>query len=70
MTDRNRAWRRRQSRLIEAKVQQSKDWLKRQFAADKGTSPAGEKRHRPGKLTHVQQLRSDWSTYQQLADGM
>ena len=66
MNVRNRAWRRRKTRGIVAKVKASRDWLMRQF---EGKPNKDHIPHRPGKLTHAQALRQQWATNQELRDG-
>ncbi len=66
MIDRTRAWRRRNTRRIFARVRESSDWLLSRFGT---TPPKDQKPHRPGKLTHAQALRQWWATNQELRDG-
>jgi len=66
MSNRNRAWRRRKTRLIHEKVETTKNWLILQFKDPKAKPIASVKQHKHGKLTHVQQLRQSL----QLRDDM
>ncbi len=71
MINRDRAWRRRKTRLIVLKIRDTKNWLFRQLGADdaQGKPPEERKKHKPGKLTRAQHLRQSWSLNQELADG-
>ena len=66
MIDRTRAWRRRNSRRVLAKVKATRDWLVNQFDA---TGKKVERPHRPGKLTQAQKLRQKWATIGEVRDG-
>ena len=66
MSNRNRAWRRRKTRLILGKVETTKNWLIVQFKDPKAKPIASIKQHKHGKLTRVQALRQSW----QLRDDM
>lgn len=71
MINRDRAWRRRKTRLIVLKIRDTKNWLFRQLGAEdaQGKTPEERKKHKPGKLTRAQHLRQSWSMNQELADG-
>ncbi len=78
MIDRNRAWRRRKTRLITTRIRDTKDWLMDQIfnreethkaKADKAALKAG-KRHKAGKLTHAQDLRQKWSLNSEQFDAL
>lgn len=69
MTERSRAWRRRNARRILAKVQETKEWLFSRFQDDSEKPTKKTKKHRPGKLTPIQDMRLNWSMNQDLADG-
>lgn len=71
MINRTRAWRRRKTRKIVAKVNSTKEWLMSRLEnrsakkkAVKDTLP-----HRPGKLTPAQNLRQAWATKTEMKDG-
>lgn len=72
MIDRSRAWRRKKARQTTEHVKETKNWLKRQFAKlkpEKGyLDKAEKKRHKPGKLTHVQDMRLGWRLNGELKD--
>jgi len=70
MKIRNRAWRRRRTRLILGKIQTTKDWVVRQFKDPKAKPLAAFKQHKPGKLTHAQDLRQAWRLSEELTDGL
>ncbi len=71
MTNRDRAWRRRKTRLVVSKIKDTKNWLIRQFGDldAPGRSPEEKKKHKPGKLTRAQHLRQSWSLNHELAEG-
>jgi len=72
MTDRNRAWRRRQDRLTSWKAEESKQWMSHEVLTagrGPGDHTAVQKQHQHGKLTHAQDLRLNHSLSTQLADG-
>ena len=66
MIDRTRAWRRRNTRRVVAKVKATRDWLMTQFDSK---DPKAEIPHRPGKLTKAQGLRQKWATIGEVQDG-
>jgi len=68
MTNRNRAWRRRKTRLILGKIGETKDWVIHQFKDPKAKPIAALKQHQHGKLTRVQQMRQAWQLREELAD--
>jgi hypothetical protein len=72
MKQRDRAWRRRKTRHIIGKIRDTKNWLVSQFQnPEVGERPKEErKRHRPGKLTRVQNLRQSWKLNQEMVDGI
>ncbi|HWD40751.1 MAG TPA: hypothetical protein VG944_18025 [Fimbriimonas sp.] len=71
MNVRDRAWRRRKTRRVLAKVNSTKAWLIRQFEGITPKRPPKElKAHRVGKLTHAQALRQHWALNQELRDGI
>ena len=56
MTHRDRAWRRRNDRILTHRVEEAKHHLPEATAR-----PLSDfKQHQPGKLTHVQSMRQDW----------
>jgi hypothetical protein len=65
MTVRNRAWRRKKSRLILEKVKASKDWVVRQFSR----TQTKEHNKQFGKPNRAPALRERWATRQELRDG-
>ena len=70
MTHRDRAWRRRKTRVVEHRTEVTKDWL-----GDHGTEATTKphvstKQHQPGKLTHVQAIKQDWQLRDDTLDGM
>ena len=66
MTHRDRAWRRRVSRIAEHRDDSSTEWLYHQQLDGKTHQPV--KQHRPGKLTGVQALRQDWQLRAEASD--
>jgi hypothetical protein len=73
MTDRNRAWRRRQARLTFWKEEENKKWVGHDIPpAEVGQGKNAalvQKQHQHGKLTQAQELRLNHSLDTQLADG-
>lgn len=71
MKDRSRAWRRKQSRRIVNKIEQTKEWLLKPLQkrkADKPSPMPGAKPHAHGKLTKIQQLRLEMYLNSQMND--
>lgn len=71
MTQRNRAWRRRQTRHIASKIKATKEWLKSRWTGEETPREKlkRENHSRSGKLTRVQQLRQAWRLNSELAEG-
>jgi hypothetical protein len=67
MTHRDRAWRRRMSRVIEHR-DDNHEWLGNEPA--KPLKPLAEaKQHQPGKLTPVQSMKQDWQLRDDAEEG-
>jgi hypothetical protein len=67
MSNRDRAWRRRTSRIVAEREQDTQDWL----GLQKQTTPkpfSHHKQHRPGKLTQAQDLRLNGQLLSDSAD--
>ena len=72
-SDRTRAWRRKQTRRVVAKLKASADWLMRPIQKRKADRPAplaGAKPHAQGKLTRVQDERQTWRLANDLRDEL
>ena len=69
--NRDRAWRRKKTRLVVSKIKDTKNWLISQFRTQEaeGTPIQKAKRHRPGKLTRAQDRHMDWPIEQEFAEG-
>lgn len=69
--NRDRAWRRKKTRLVVSKIRDTKNWLLSHFSSQEveGKPPEKAKRHRPGKLTRAQDLRQNRGLDQELAEG-
>jgi hypothetical protein len=65
MTHRDRAWRRRNERILTHREEEAKH--KNLEATAKPLSDF--KQHQPGKLTHVQSLRQDWQLRADAEEG-
>ncbi len=71
MINRDRAWRRKKTRHIVAKLQDAHIWLSDQIKEMNPKKPIAEaKQHQHGKLTQAQSMRQQWSLNQELADGL
>jgi hypothetical protein len=73
MKDRTRAWRRKQSRRIVTKIENTKTWILNTVQKRKADRPAPlaeAKPHKHGKLTHIQELRLQLYLNHQLADDV
>ena len=71
MTNRTRAWRRKQTRRVVAKIEDTKEWLLKTVQKRKADRPApvpGAKEHKHGNLTKIQELRLQVYVNQQLLD--
>lgn len=71
MTDRTRAWRRKQARRIVNKIEATKSWLLKPVQKRKAEKPApvaGAKPHSHGKLTKIQETRLQLYLNGQLLD--
>ncbi|HLO98889.1 MAG TPA: hypothetical protein VK171_09875 [Fimbriimonas sp.] len=71
MKDRTRAWRRKQSRRIVTKIENTKTWILKTVQKRKAERPAPlaeAKPHQHGKLTHIQEVRLQLFLNQQLQD--
>ena len=71
MTNRTRAWRRKQTRRVVAKIEDTKVWLLKTVQKRKADRPApvpGAKEHKHGNLTKIQELRLQVYVNQQLLD--
>lgn len=72
MSERNRAWRRRQGRKFLVKIRETKDWLSRAVTERllEHRAPTKEvKPHAPGKLTHAQEMRLQGKIVSDLGDA-
>ncbi len=69
MINRDRAWRRKKSRVILSKLQDTTNWVVQQFKDPKKKPLPETKQHKHGKLTHVQQMRQNWALNQELREG-
>ncbi len=68
MTERNRAWRRRKTRIVVQHINRTQNWLK-----DKLKEVGGKKAlipHQHGKLTRVQSMRLEASLIQESFDTL
>ena len=73
MKDRTRAWRRKQSRRIVTKIENTKTWIMNTVQKRTGERPAPlaeAKPHKHGKLTHIQDLRLEVYLSNQLSDDL
>ncbi len=71
MTNRTRAWRRKQTRRVVAKIDDTKQWLLKTVQKRKADRPApvpGAKEHKHGNLTKIQELKLQVYVNQQLLD--
>lgn len=71
MTNRTRAWRRKQTRRVVAKIEDTKEWLLKTVQKRKADRPApvpGAKEHKHGNLTKIQELKLQVYVNQQLLD--
>ncbi len=67
MTNRDRAWRRRVSRVVDHRHEVAKDWMAKPQSDAKPHQDT--KPHKPGKLTAAQGLRQDWQLRSEAEDG-
>ena len=71
MKDRTRAWRRKQSRRIVTKIENTKAWILNTVQKRTGERPAPlaeAKPHKHGKLTRIQELRLQLYLNNQMID--
>ncbi|HSI73861.1 MAG TPA: hypothetical protein VK934_11860 [Fimbriimonas sp.] len=68
MTHRDRAWRRRRTRVLEHRVDEAHDWLGNEPAQGRKTH-AEVRQHQPGKLTPVQSMKQDWQLRDDAVEG-
>ncbi len=71
MKDRTRAWRRKQTRRVVAKIEGTKEWLLKTVQKRKADRPApvaGAKEHKHGNLTKIQEARLQLYVNQQMLD--
>ena len=69
MIDRNRAWRRRMSRLQFCKGKECALLFVKQFHDPAAKPLAALKQHQVGKLTRIQELRLAYNLGNQISDG-
>jgi hypothetical protein len=67
MPHRDRAWRRRVSRVVDHREEVSKEWLAKPQSDVKPNSSS--KHHKPGNLSPVQAMRQDWQLRAEAEDG-
>jgi hypothetical protein len=71
MKDRTRAWRRKQTRRIVTKIENTKTWILNTVQKRKADRPAPlaeAKPHKHGKLTRIQELRLQLYLNHEMAD--
>jgi hypothetical protein len=68
--DRDRAWRRRKSKIVSNREQETRDTLSRVYREPAAAGPAPTPRpQRPGKLTPAQSMRQGHQLAYEMADG-
>lgn len=73
MKDRTRAWRRKQTRRIVNKIENTKKWILntvQKRTAERPAPLAEAKPHKHGKLTRIQEVRLQLYLNHQLADDV
>jgi hypothetical protein len=68
MTHRDRAWRRRVSRIVEHRNDESREQLAG-LQKEAKVPATSDRPHRPGKLTHAQAMRLDHQLRYEASDG-
>jgi hypothetical protein len=68
MTHRDRAWRRRKTRILEHRDDETHEWLGNE-PTESRKPPAEARQHQPGKLTPVQSMRQDWQLRDDAVEG-
>ena len=68
MTHRDRAWRRRMTRIVEHRDDDAQEWLG-QNPVNAGKPHAEVRQHQPGKLTPVQSMKQDWQLRDDAEEG-